>query len=232
MKTPILMVALLALAGAALADGPAPAIPPGTPPKVSVSARGDDVRSVIHQMFQQAGRDYVLEPGVRFVLYLSLKDVELDEALEIVCKQANLEYRVQNGITFISPKKQLMPEKPAPVQPEDKPLPPPPAKKPEPVGTLPTTVLGKRFTTRLSKAPIRDVFKAISDQTGVRIEVADSVPNWKMDAFLIDTSIKYALDLICRQTGLEFRFTNRQSIEIRKPDPTPKEENRVTVFRD
>ncbi|MCX7800236.1 MAG: STN domain-containing protein [Fimbriimonadales bacterium] len=232
MKTPILIAAFLALSAAALGDGPNPANPPASPPKVTVAARGDDVRSVIHQMFQQAGRDYVLEPGVRFVLYLSLKDVELEEALEIVCRQANLEYRVQNGITFIGPKKQLLPEKPSVPKPEERPLPTAAPKEPEPTGTLPPTVLSRRFTTRMSKAPIRDVFKAIAEQTKVRIEVADSVPNWKMDAFLIDTSIKYALDLICRQTGLEFRFTNRQSIEIRKPDPTPKEENRVTVFRD
>lgn len=232
MKSPILIAAFLALCAGAIADGPSnPAAPPA-PAKVTVAARGDDVRSVIHQMFQQAGRDYVLEPGVRFVLYLSLKDVELEEALEIVCQQASLEYRVQNGITFIGPKKQLLPAKPAAPKPEDKPLPVAAPKEPEPSGTLPPTVLNRRFTTRLSKAPIRDVFKAIADQTKVRFEVAESVPNWKMDAFLIDTSIKYALDLICRQTGLEFRFTNRQSIEIRKPDPTPKEENRVTVFRD
>lgn len=227
MKKAWILTAALALATVGFAADEAKTTPP-QPKLVSVSAKGDDVRSVLHGIFAQAEKNYVIEPGIRFVLYLSLSNVELDEALEIICRQANIEYKVQNGITFITPKKVVLPAKPETPPVEIKPIPAPP----KPLGTLPKTVLDKRFTTRLNKASIRDVFKAIGAQTQVKFEIDDSVPNWKLDAFLIDTSVKYALDLIAKQAGLEYRFTDRLSIEIRKPDLTPKEENRITVFRD
>lgn len=223
---PWILIATFALSTAVFAtDGPPPTDP--QPKRVTVSARGEDVRSVIHNLFTQAGKDYVVEPGIRFVLYLSLNNVELDEALEIICGQASLEYKVQNGITFFTPKKAILSTKQSPVV-ERKAVPPPP----KPLGKLPTTVLDKKFTTRLTKTPIRDVFRAISEQTKVKFDIHASVPNWKLDAFLIDTSVRYALDLMAKQAGLVYRFTDQLSIEISKPEPKPVVENHITVFKD
>jgi len=54
------------------------------PPTVSISAKGEDVRSVLHDLFTQSKKSFVLQPSVRFVLYLSLKDIEFEEALQLV----------------------------------------------------------------------------------------------------------------------------------------------------
>ncbi|MBN9502110.1 MAG: hypothetical protein J0H02_10090 [Armatimonadetes bacterium] len=192
-----------------------------TPATVSVNAKGDDVRSVIHDLFQQAGKNYVLKPGVRFVLYLSLDKVEFDEALTIICKNASLKYEVQNGIYHIS-NAPVKVEEPKPVIEEKKPE----EKKPEPkqpekvappakfVKRLPTSILAKRITTRYSKTDLRKVMDTLADQSGAPIEVAKDVPAYKLDAFLINTSLKYALDQITKATKLEYHFTDEGTILI------------------
>ncbi len=68
---------------------------------VKVTARGVDVRPIIHDLFDQVKKNYVLDPNVQLQLYMSLHDVEFDEALELICKTAGLTYEVQNGIYFI-----------------------------------------------------------------------------------------------------------------------------------
>ena len=195
-------------------------------PTVSVAAKGDDVRSVIHDLFKQSGKNYVLSPGVRFVLYLSLDKVSFDQALSIICKNANLKYELQKDIYYISIKAPVAEPKPVIEEKveEVKPLAPVttklPAAKTEPVkpkGTLPTTVLAKRVTTRLQKKEIREVMQLLGKQAGVTIEIAEDVPAFKLDAFLINTSLKYALDEITRATKLKYRFTNELSIVIEKP---------------
>ncbi len=194
-------------------------------PTVSVNAKGDDVRSVIHDLFKQSGKNYVLNPGVRFVLYLSLDKVSFDQALTIICKNANLKYELQKDIYYISNKAPVVEPKPVIEEKVEEPKPQPvvtmklPAAKPEPAkpkGTLPTTVLAKRVTTRLQKREIREVMDLLAKQAGVSIEIAEDVPAFKLDAFLINTSLKYALDEITRATKLKYRFTNQLSIAIEK----------------
>lgn len=180
---------------------------------VSVDAKGEDVRSVLHSLFGQVKKSYVLDPGVRYVLYLSLKDIEFEEALNVICKNATLTYELQNGIYFVR-------KAPAP---QSKPAP-----KPEPAppkGKLPETVLNRTLTTRLEKADIRALFNEIGKSTDVKIEVDASVPAYKLDAFLIKTSLKFALTQICTAAKLEFVFTNNLTILIRKKA----DENRVAL---
>lgn len=206
---------------------------------VTVSSRGADVRNVIHDMFEQSDKSYVLEPNVRFFLYLNLSGVEFHEALQIVCRLANLDYEVQNGIFFIG-KAAPRPAQPAPVvkgaaetrpgpavDPKMVPATPRPAgTPPPPTGTLTAQQLNRRLTTRLPKVDLRVLMVEIARQTGVTIEVAPEVPAYRLDAFLIDTSLKYALDTITNATGLTYRLTNHQSIRI---EVKPVETSRVQV---
>ena len=205
-----------------------------TKPTLSINAKGDDVRSVIHDLFKQSGKNYVLNPGVRFVLYLSLDKVSFDQALSIICKNANLKFELQKDIYYISnnpPKPPVIEEKPPVEQSkpilEEKVVAPKttggkfPALKPEPEkpkGTLPTTVLAKRVTTRLQKREIREVMDLLAKQTGITIEISEDVPAFKLDAFLINTSLKFALDEITRATKLKYRFTDQLSIAVEKKD--------------
>lgn len=201
------ILASLAISSAAFAQEPGPvqAAPAG---KVSISSKGADVRSVLHDLFSQTGKSYVLEPNVRFVLYLNLKEVAFDEAFEIVCQLAELESEIQNGICFITKKRQAPKSTgPAPTQTTA-------PKTATPKGPLPKTVLNKRLTTRFSKVDIRALLSEIARQTGVTFEIAPQVPAYKVDAFLIDTSLKFALDTIGQAAGLEYVFTNNASIRI------------------
>lgn len=182
---------------------------------VNVNAKGDDVRSVIHDLFGQAKKNYVLEPGVRFVLYLSLADVELEEALALICKQAGLSYELQNGIYFVN-RKPVTKSNPQVIKTPEKPK-----------GKLPESVLSKKVTTRLQKVELRSLFVELARQTNLTIDLGKDLPDYKIDAFLIGTSLKYALDSVTKAAGLTYRFTEHLSIEIVKPaDP-----NRVVIHK-
>lgn len=222
MRRAMILVSLAAISAFALCAGQS-AVAQGDKGLVSIQARGDDVRSVLHDLFTQSKRNYVLEPGVRFVLYLSLKEVDFDEALQIVLKNASLEVEMQNGIYFIGKAKQSGKATSSASGPEPKIVASEIVKKSPPQalpkGTLPETVLSKRITTRFAKVDIRTLIASLSQQTGIAIEIDPKVPAYKLDAFLINTSLKYALDEITSAAGLTYKFTDRKSICVNvKPE--------------
>jgi type II secretory pathway component GspD/PulD (secretin) len=177
---------------------------------VSIASKGLDVRDVLFDLFDQGARNFVLAPNVRHTLYLSLAGVEFEEALYIVCETAGLGYEQQNGIFYIAPKA----EEAKPIvlpKPQEQPRP-----QPKPLGKLTEDDLQKRLTTRMPKADIGDVFQEFSNQTGIIIEIDENVPNYKIDAYLIDTSLKYALDIVTRAANLKYSLTNNKSIKISK----------------
>lgn len=222
-----LTLALVPFAGFAQETGKADKV---ETPKITVKSKGDDVRTVLATVFEQAKKQYVLPVNFRFALFLSLENADFEKTLSIVCKQTGLEYVIEEDVYHVRVASKKPAEKPVekttePIKVEAKEedekehdakaVPTPP--KPEPKkGILSPHVLARKLTTRLNKADIRDVFAAMSDQTKVPIEVAADVPTYKLDAFLIKTSLKYALDRITSATGLEYRFTDRGTIAILK----------------
>jgi type II secretory pathway component GspD/PulD (secretin) len=219
-----LTFALLPLAG--LAQTP----PPAETPKVTVKAKGEDVRTVLASIFEQANKQYVLPVNFRFALFLSLEDADFEKALSIVCKQTGLEAVLEDGIYHVRVAKKAPEVKPE-TKPEPKPEPKPVVAKPEPAapkaepapapapvkkGILSPHVLSRKVTTRLQKAEIRAVFAAMAAQSKVPIEVDPEVPAYKLDAFLIKTSLKYALDKITGAANLDYRFTDRGTILVTK----------------
>jgi|GEM_PF-940695 len=218
-----------------LATPPPSAAVQGTPTgNVSLSSKGQDVREVLHDLFRQGKRNFVLDLKDRTPLYLSLTDVEFEETLAILCQAVGLEYRMQNGIFYIAKAKPRPasrpaanaatghgPAKPAPV------VTALPVTPPAPRGRLPESALNKRVTTRFTKTDFRAVMKDIQRQTGVRLEVDTAVPNRFLDVFLIDTSLKYALDQLTEALGLSYSFSDNLSIRIAKNPP-----NRVVALGD
>lgn len=187
-------------------------------PQVSISAKGDDVRSVLYELFRQSGHNFVLDAGVRWVLYLHLEDVTFQEALDIVVQNAEIGYEVKGGVYYIGKNRPKPQAKPTPAKPNPTPTRPENPGQPEtpPKGRVSDEALQKHLTTRYSVTPIRKVFEEFSRQTGVKIEVGESVPDYKLDAFLIDTSLKYALDVICDAAKLKWSKTDRGTILIEK----------------
>lgn len=222
---------------------------------VTITAKGLDVRSVLYDLFQQTGHNFVIDQGVRYVLYLNLAKVEFDEAFKVVLKQADLGFEVKNDIYYIGknrPKnfsvkidkaattppvehKTTQPEEHKATQPVGNkttgtvtPPPLPISKNTNPdVPKLPggTTTgqtgtkltlqdLQKRLTTRMAMADIKDVFNEFAKQTGFTIELDPKVPAYKLDAYLINTSLKYALDVVTEATKLEYVLTDKGTIKI------------------
>lgn len=218
MKKLLIFAAMLAAAQGAFAEPPA--APPVTTQAgvVTISSRGIDVRDVIHDLFSQSKKNYVLEPTTRAPLYLSLSAVDFDEALQIVCKLAGFRSEMQNGIFYITrdiPTKVL----------GDKAIAPSikavvtPAK-----GTVTNEQFARKVTTRFIKTDLRTVVESLAKQAGVLITLDASVPALKLDAFLAGASLKYALDTLTKATGLTYTLTNDRAIIISKPNA-----NRVAV---
>ena len=179
--------------------------------KVTIASKGADVRNVLFDLFTQSKTNFVLEPNVYFILYLSLAGTEFGETLDIVCNLAGLEYTVDNGIYFVGKKKSgfaaggnktAATNTAAPLV----------VKK----GKLTDAELQKRLTTRFTKTLITDVFKSMKEQTGIDIIVDNDVPAYRIDAFLIDTSLQYALDVIARSAGLTYTLTDDKQIRVSK----------------
>ena len=84
------------------------------------------------------------------------------------------------------------------------------------VKTSNTVDLTPKITLQLKKMAIRDVFNEMIQQTRVEIEIDDSVPNYKLDAFFYNTSLKFALDKICKIAGLKYTFTPSKTVRISK----------------
>jgi hypothetical protein len=177
--------------------------------KVTIASKGADVRGVLFDLFTQSKTNFVLEPNVYFILYLSLAGTEFAETLDIVCNLAGLEYQIDNGIYFVGKKKTGGATL---VKPENKPTPTVPAKK----GKLTESEMNKRLTTRFTKTSIADVFKSMTEQTGVAILLDADVPIYRMDAYLIDTSLQYAMDVISRSAGLTYTLTDDKQIRVSK----------------
>ena len=191
------LLAFLALAPA-LAFGQADA------PRISLDSRGDDVREVLATLFAQANKPYALDAAIKGKLYVKLDRFPYAKALGVVLSQAGLQAKDKDGVTMISPIPVPPAPKTAPVKPVvAKPLPPKPA-----VGPVPTAVLARRVTTRARRAPLADVLASLGEQAKVEIEVDPSVPAYRVDAFFIKTSLKYALDRVCKAANLRYEFSD------------------------
>lgn len=165
--------------------------------RVSLDARGEDVREVLATLFAQAHKTYALDASIKGKLYVKLDAVPYEKALEIVLAQSGLVAKSKDGILIVSP----VPT-PAPVA---KPATAPVVKKPvaAPPAITPAT-FARKVTTRLNRKPLADVFAAFGEQAKVKIELDPSVPAYKIDAFFVKTSLKYALDRVCKAAGLRY----------------------------
>lgn len=217
LATPIAFLLLAATGMAAAQETQQPSAVTVEGSRVSISAKGDDVRSVLFDLFRQSGQNFVLDAGVRWVLYLHLEEVGFQEALDIVVENAEIGYELKNGVYYIGKNRPKPSAKPA-VQPKPTTQPKPTPAQPEHSAPAKVTDadLQKHLTTRYSVTPIRKVFEEFSRQTGIKIEVDASVPDYKLDAYLIDTSLKYALDVICDAAKLRWVKTDRGTILIEK----------------
>lgn len=194
----------------------------GSAQSVSVNAKGDDVRVVIHDLFTQAKQNYVLAPGVRFVLFLSLNEKPFAEALRLVCDNANLGFEERGGVYFIDKSKPAKTVLIAPVAAERTPILESAASQPiriSPTTTKPKSedqIISTKLKTNLKKVELKALCQEFSRQAGVQIILDSAIPAYKMDAVLNGVSLKFALDELCRAARLNWSFTNSGQILITK----------------
>lgn len=229
MKFTALTLLSLVFVSGSWAQGSATATPPSQAevsqskePLVSVTAKGTDVREVLNQICAQAKVQYVMDSDTHYALFLSLQDCPFTKMVDIVCKQANLRYEKTDGIYFFhrgraKPAVQAVNELKLPPinKPASHPLPP---KAEANFGAVPIKVLSHRVTTRMKKAEFKAVMQEFGKQAGVTIEIAPDVPSLKLDAYMIGTSLKYALDRVTEATETQYVFTNRQTILVKKAE--------------
>lgn len=204
-KLALLSLVLLAISSAAVGQKTE-----GTPPNavVTLSANTMDIRSALNSICGQARKNYVLDAGVTGVVNLAVFEMDFDEALVVFIKAANLKFELQNGIYYFSRSKADPPKQASTAAKA--------TEKPKPKGPLPASSLQKKITTRLDKTEIRSVFAELTKQTGIEFEITSKVPGYKLDAYLIDTSLRYALDTITKAAGLCYKLTENQTILIDK----------------
>ncbi len=208
---------------------------------ITLRSKGGDAREVISQLFEQSGQEYVIEANVKQNIYLSISDVPFGTALDILSRLADVSFLKKKGVWYVVKARAASPTPGATTGSAAQkivPSPKPAAKtkadaKVEPMGAQnqsPTpeknpmvvrnqriqSPLAKRVLTRMTKADIRAVFTEFAMQTGVEIIVAEDVPNLKLDAFMLETSLKYALDEICKATKLKYQLTPGKTVLIRK----------------
>ncbi len=210
-KLASLTALLVCVASIATADGLPSAIQTHAD-TVTVTAKGHDIRDVLYDLFTQSGKNFVLDSSVAHTLYLNLEKVSFESALEIIVKNGNVNYEVRNGVYFITRAKTTGSKPPVETK-TPPPLPIPVAKT-----KLTAQDLQKKVTTRFSITDIRVVFAEFGKQAGVKIEVDPSVPAYKLDAYLLDTSLKYGLDVVCDATKLKWVATDYGTIRVTKPN--------------
>ena len=267
MKLPATLIAL-AIALSAVAQStqtPAPAT-------IKIKAKGDDIRTVIDSIFEQSGKQYVLETNVHQAMYMNLEGT-FQKAIEIVSNVGAIEFEEKQGVWYVHTRAKQNPNYASGVAGATgntapntfKPITKAPAKtskapakiktaltkpkvktaaKPAPKSDTSTATVGevmtagqsfatispatktakaastldltKRLTVQLKKMDIREVFDEFSRQTNIDIEIDESVPSYKLDAYFYNTSLKFALDKICKVANLKYTTTLSKTLRISK----------------
>jgi type II secretory pathway component GspD/PulD (secretin) len=176
---------------------------------VRVKAKGDDLRVVLASIFEQTGQQYVVQTSARQGLYLSLDGVTLEYAIEVIAEVTDLEFEKKAGIWYVRTKKPVartQAQSFAPTAPVASPALP----------TFDPSTLEKKVSTKLTKTSIKDVFAAFAKQTGTTITIDKGVPLYKIDAFMYNTSLKFALERICKAAGLKYDLLPGKTVRISK----------------
>lgn len=173
---------------------------------VRVKAKGEDLRVVLASIFEQTGQQYIVQTSARQSLYLSLDGVTLEYAMEVLTEVADIEFEKKNGVWYVRTKKPTVHTAAQGFAPAPKPEAP----------KLDATVLDKKVSTKLTKTSIKEVFAQFARQTGTVIEIDKAVPMYKIDAFMYNTSLKFALDRICKAAALKYELAPGKTVRIRK----------------
>lgn len=200
MKSIIIATAVLLCSpfAAAQGSGATATAPDGN---VTVTSNGLDVRTVLYDLFKQADKSFVSDVGMYFSLYLTLNNVSFDKALEMICRTAGLSFTIEDGVYIFSRTRignsTQRSSTPKPLDP---------------------SVLNKSLTIRVEQLELKSVLEEIGKQVGVQIELASNVKPFKINAYLIDTTLRFALNSITQSAKLMYTLTDYGTILVSDPE--------------
>jgi len=161
-----------------------------------IEAVNRDVREVLDDLFQKAGKQYVIEPGVQGTVSLRIATNSFDEALNRVLQSAGLVCQVERSQ---APQGRLVETYVVRARPEMQAIAPLVMQAPVDVLSRPVNLVA---STRL-----RNVLTMLSQQTGVPIVAAREVPDLEVTRLVLsNVTLGYALNVIAQATRTQYQF--------------------------
>ncbi len=161
-----------------------------------IEAVNRDVREVLDDLFQKAGKQYVIEPGVQGTVSLRIATNSFDEALNRVLQSAGLVCQVERSQ---APQGRLVETYVVRARPEMQAIAPLMMQAPVDVLSRPVNLVA---STRL-----RNVLTMLSQQTGVPIVAAREVPDLEVTRLVLsNVTLGYALNVIAQATQTQYQF--------------------------
>ncbi len=163
-----------------------------------IEAVNRDVREVLDDLFQKAGKQYVIEPGVQGRVSLRIATNSFEEALNRVLQSAGLMYRLERSR---SPQGRLVETyvvraRPAMLM----------------AMQAPVDILS-RPVNMVASARLRNVLAMLSQQTGVPISAAPEVPDLEVTRLVLsNVTLGYALNVIAQATQTQYQVQPDGSI--------------------
>jgi hypothetical protein len=187
----LIAILILTLTLAAVAQNP----PDTTPKKYNIESAGKDVRDIVHKLFADAKKSYIMDPTIRKQLYINVYDLDFDAALNMLVEQAKLQVELRDGITYITP-------------------------QPTAVATSHydwTATMTRKVNLKREKIALRTAMNEIGRKIGVPIQVETGVPDYLINLSFTDVSLKYALDNVTKAAQLAYEQRQDGSIRIIRP---------------
>ena len=167
-----------------------------------IEAVNRDVREVLDDLFQKAGKQYVIEPGVQGTVSLRIATDSFEEALNRVLQSAGLVCQVERSQ---APQGRLMETYVVRARPGMQAIAPLMMQAPVDVLSRPVNLVA---STRL-----RNVLTMLSQQAGVPIVAAREVPDLEITRLVLsNVTLGYALNVIAQATQTQYQFQPDGSI--------------------
>lgn len=160
-----------------------------------------DVREVLDELFQKAGKQYVIEPGVQGNVSLRIATNSFEEALNRVLQSAGLVCQVERSQ---STQGRLVETYVVKARPTAIPL----------LTQTPIDVLS-RPVNMVASTKLRNVLAMLSQQAGVPIVAAREVPDLEVTRLVLNNvTLGYALNVIAQATQTQYQLQPDGSILV------------------
>lgn len=159
-----------------------------------------DVREVLDELFQRAGKQYIIEPGVIGTVTLRISTDSFEQALNRVLQSAGLTYQVERAQapqgrvieTYV-----IKTGRPLTFMVSNELLTVPPA----------AMEVLSRPVSMIASAKLRTVLNMLSQQAGVPIVAAREVPDLEVTRLVLsNVTLGYALNVIAQATKTQYQL--------------------------